>query len=109
MNFDDLARLSFEEFDAVMRSSVTVDYDPQGDVLYVRRNNARTKYSAEAPNDGYVILTSDASDTVVAVNLMAASEMPIAFWPTHPDREMIPLDLRAEMDAWIRKNGKAGK
>ena len=101
MNFDDLARLSFEEFDAVMRSSVTVDYDPQGDVLYVRRNNARTKYSMEAPIDGYLILTSDASDAVVAVNLMAASEMPIAYWPTHPDRHRMPADILEALDRWI--------
>lgn len=107
MNFDDLARLSFEEFDAVMRSSVTVDYDPQGDVLYVRRSHVRTKYSVEAPNDGCLVLTSDASDAVVAVKLMAASEMPVAYWSTHPDRDMIPLDLRAEMDVWVRANGKA--
>jgi len=106
MNFDDLAALPFEEFDAIMRSTVVVDYDSQGDVLYVRRSDARVTNSNEAPSDGYLILSNDATGAIVAAKLMAASEMPVAFWPTHPDRELIPLDLRAEMDVWVRANGR---
>ena len=103
MNFDDIARLSFEEFDAIMRSSVVVDYDASADVLYVRRSDARTVNSNDAPNDGYLILSNDATGAIVAAKLMAASEMPVAFWPTHPDRELIPRDV---IDAWVRANGR---
>jgi len=108
VNSDDHSGCTFAEFRSSAGLIVTVDYDAHGDVLYVFHKGAKAKYSDETPHDGYVIVSYDAADSIVGVTLLAASEMPIAFWPTHPDREMIPLDLRAEMDAWIRKNGKGG-
>lgn len=109
MNFDDHAGCTFAEFRSASGSIVTVDYDAHGDVLYVFRKGYKSKYSDDAPNDGYVIVGYDAADSIIGVTLLAASEMPVAYWPTHPDRELIPLDLRAEMDAWVRANGKAAE
>lgn len=108
MNSDDHAGCTFAEFCSASGSIVTVDYDAHGDVLYVFRKGTKSKHSSETPHDGYVIVGYDAADVIVGVTLLGASEMPVAYWPTHPDREMIPLDLRAEMDAWVRKNGKGG-
>lgn len=80
---------------------MTLAYDAQADVIYVRSEGARSVTSNEAPSDGHLILSTDASEAVVGTTLMAASEMPADFWCTHPDRGLVPTDLLAAMDAWI--------
>lgn len=109
MNSDDHSGCTFAEFRSATGSIVTVDYDAHGDVLYVFRKGAKVKHSSETPNDGYVIVSYDATEAIVGVTLLGASEMPVAFWPTHPDRGAIPPDLLEALDAWVQAHGKAGK
>lgn len=81
--------------------SMIVDYDEVCDVIYVRRDDARTVNSEEAPNDGCLILSDDAQGETVAAKLLFVSEMPPEFWWSHPDRGLIPADVLSAMDAWI--------
>ena len=107
MNFDDLCRFMAFDDAATEPPTVVVDYDAENDVLYVRRADSRVANSREAPSDVGLILSKDATGAVVLVTILAASEMTVAFWLAHPDRESIPLDLRGAIDAWVAENCRA--
>ncbi len=80
---------------------VLLRHDGGSDVLYVKRAGATIRVSREAAHDGYVIVNLDATGAIVGVQLLAASEMPVAFWRNHPDRSALPDDIARTIDAWV--------
>lgn len=90
-----------------MNTHVDVKHDDSADVLYVRRDVARIVNSKEAPDDGYLILNYDSLGSVVGVQLLFASEMDLIYWRSHPDRNVLPVDILTELDSWFDSHVEA--
>jgi uncharacterized protein YuzE len=87
---------------ALFRSrSPVVTYDRHADVLYVVRPGVEIVDSLAAETDGFLILNYDDADDVVGVQMLGVSEMPSAFWATHPDRNDLPTDILTALDRWL--------
>jgi len=88
-------------FEASVQAKEGVNYDPDADVLYVRRIGVSIHRSKEAEHDGYLILNMDSQGEVVGAQLLSARQMPASFWATHPDRGAMPSDILGAIDTWI--------
>ena len=80
---------------------VNLDYDERADVLYVLRNGSKIVDSGYG-EDSYVILNWESSKQVVGTQILASSEMTLAFWLQHPDRPEFPSDVLDAIDGWYR-------
>jgi len=90
--------------------NLDLDYDPSGDVLYVKVAGARIRAGRPVEGDDFVILNVDQDGVVVGLQLIDAREMSAVRWREYFATPEIPEEIFAAVDAWLQKNvGNSGK
>jgi len=82
-------------------SRYIVTLDERNDVLYLRREDARIRFSHSAAHDPELIINFDEEKRVVGVQLIGLKMLPIDAWMTHPDRDALPEDMLVEIDRTV--------
>ena len=80
--------------------SYAVTHDEHSDVLYVLEEGSKVHRSIVA-KDGYLVINRDGRARAVGLQILFVSDMTAEAWRQHPDRDLIPAELHAEVESWI--------
>lgn len=81
---------------------MNITYDYATDVLYVRRQGARTALSRHGREDDLLWLHLDADGAVIALTIEGIYTLGFDGWREHPDRADIPVDLYGTVLGWLQ-------
>lgn len=81
--------------------SYAVTHDEHADVLYVLEEGCMVRRSVTGTEDGYLVINQDTGGRVVGLQILFVSDMTADTWRQHPDKDLIPAELHAEVESWI--------
>jgi uncharacterized protein YuzE len=90
-----------------MSRSVRITLDEENDVLYVRVGDpVALGISRLAPHDPELVLNTSSTGDVIGIQLLGAMQLVGGGWRAHPDRDLLPTELRDAVDGWMLTRAK---
>jgi hypothetical protein len=86
-------------------SFLKVNFDELTGVLDVFHSDRKASRVEPAPNDGHILLERDGNE-VVGLQFLGARTIDPTKWKEHPDRELLPVELRNAFEGWLDQNNR---